>query len=99
LGELERSGFLTRLAGDNPGWHPAQEPATVTVSEVLHQLGMSGSSCLLPQASRCEEMIRKMLARAASGSAIALEGVTIGALADLLEAENSPDPVRKPAAT
>jgi membrane protein len=91
LGELELVGFLSRLAGDNPEWHPAREPASVPVSEVLLRLGMAGGKCLVPQASRCEEMIRKVLARAASGSEAALEGVTIGALADLLEKENAPE--------
>jgi membrane protein len=99
LGELEESGFLTRLAGNNPEWHPARDPAAVTVSEVLEQLGSAGSRCLVPQASRCEELIRKVLARAASGSEAALEGVTVGTLANLLEAEDSPDPVRTQAAT
>ena len=99
LGELEQVGFLSRLAGDNPEWHPAREPASVTVSEVLERLGMVGGTCLIPQAGRCEELIRKVLAQAATGSEAALEGVTIGALADLLEEDYSPDPERKPAAT
>jgi hypothetical protein len=66
----------------------------VPVSEVLLRLSMAGGKCLVPQAGRCEELIRKVLARAASGSEAALEGVTIGTLADLLEADNSPDPER-----
>ena len=97
LGELEQAGFLKRLAGDNPEWLPAREPASVTVSDVLHKLSIAGSRCLVPQASRCEELIRKVLAQAASGTEDALEGVTIGNLADLLEVENSPDRDRKPA--
>ena len=93
----EQAGFLKRLAGDNPEWLPAREPASVTVSDVLHKLSIAGSRCLVPQASRCEELIRKVLAQAASGTEDALEGVTIGNLADLLEVENSPDRDRKPA--
>jgi membrane protein len=94
LGELERVGFLSRLAGDNPEWHPAREPASVPVSEVLQRLSLVGGRCLIPQAGRCEELIRKVLGRAASGSEAALEGVTIGTLADLLEEQTddaSPD--------
>ena len=97
LGELERVGYLSRLAGDNPEWHPAREPASVPVSEVLSRLTMAGGTCLVPQAGRCEELIRKVLARAASGSEAALEGVTIGALAELLESENELNPDRTPA--
>lgn len=87
LADLERSGLLARRAGDPPSWQPAGEPATLTVSEVLHRLGRYGTSCLVPDAGRCEELIRKVLARAESGSEAALEGVTVGALALLVEGE------------
>jgi membrane protein len=98
LGELERAGFLSRLAGDNPEWHPAREPASVQVSEVLLRLSMAGGACIVPHVGRCEELIRTVLARAASGSESALEGVTIGTLAELLEVEKSPAPDLKPPA-
>ena len=98
LGELERTGFLSRLAGDTPEWHPAREPASVPVSEVLLRLSMAGGTCSVPHVGRCEELIRTVLARAASGSESTLEGVTIGTLADLLEEENSPGPDLKPPA-
>ena len=94
LGELEQVGFLSRLAGDNPEWHPSREPAAVPVSEVLLRLSMVGGWCILPPAGRSEELIRMVLARAASGSEAALKGMTIGTLADLLEkptSEASPD--------
>ena len=91
LGELERVGYLSRLAGDNPEWHPAREPAAVPVSEVLSRLGMAGGRCLVPRAGRSEELIQKVLAQAAFGSEAALKGVTIGDLADLLEEEEPPD--------
>lgn len=97
LGELERSGLLARLAGDSPGWHPAQEPAKLSVSEVMQRLETAGSSCLLPEASRCEELVRKVLALASSGAATALEGVTLGALADLLEPDAPADEADRPA--
>jgi membrane protein len=90
LEELERSGQLTRLAGDTPRWHPAQEPFTMPVSDVLHLLSSAGSRCSVPEASRCEELIRTVLTQASSGSTHALEGVTIGTLADLLERECRP---------
>ena len=85
LEDLERFGFLVRLAGRTPRWHPAREPATLPVSYVLQRLGSAGSGCFVPEASRCEELIRKVLAQASSGSEVALEGVTVGVLADLLE--------------
>ena len=88
LEELERSGVLARLAGDTPRWHPAREPSTMQVSDLLEQLGSTGSRCLVAETGRCEELIRRVLSQAASGSATALEGVTIGNLADLLERED-----------
>ena len=94
LAELERVGYLSRFAGDNPEWHPSREPASVLVSDVLLRLSMAGGGCLVPRVGRSEELIRKVLAQAASGSEAALEGVTIGALADLLEEQDgevSPD--------
>ena len=87
LGELERLGYLSRLAGENPAWHPAREPGLIPVSEVVAQLNLAGGVCLIPRVDRCEELIRTVLRRAASGSETALEGVTIGTLAGLLEEE------------
>ncbi len=95
LEELERSGVLARLAGDTPRWHPAREPSTMQVSDLLEQLGSTGSRCLVAETGRCEELIRRVLSQAASGSATALEGVTIGNLADLLERED-PEQHQKP---
>ncbi len=87
LEDLEHFGFLARLAGGTPRWHPAREPSLLPVSHVLQRLGSAGSGCPAPEISRCEELIRKVLAQASSGSEVALEGVTIGVLADLLEVE------------
>ena len=57
------------------------------VSDVLQRLVNAGSAGFLPEVSRCEELIRTVLAQASSGAEVALEGVTIGILADLLEKE------------
>ncbi len=88
LEELERCGFLARLAGNAPRWHPAWEPSVMSVSDLLTALSSVGGGCLVPEASRCEELVRRVLARAMSGSEAALEGVTMGVLADLLEKKN-----------
>lgn len=84
LDELEQSGLLGRRAGNDPVWHPAREPAALAVSDVLERLSRSGSRCLVPQDSTCEQLIRSVLATSVSGSEAALAGMTIGDMADLL---------------
>lgn len=81
LGDLEEEGFLARLAGDEPHWHPECDPNRLKVAEVLTRLRQRGGSCIGAETGGDWEPVRRVLYRSSLAVEREMGELTVGDLA------------------